>query len=367
MNHAQHRSGPDRRGAAACWRHWATMFVACATLLAGGARAADEPAADAATQTRATLARLESHKAALARANAAVLGVEVVALDDARSIATLGRVRQGSGVLIGADGLVLTIGYLILEADQVALVVGEGRRVPARVVAYDLASGFGLVQALAPLGVEPAPLGVSAKIAGDEPLLFASGGDERDLSLARMVSRRPFTGYWEYHIDDALFTAPARTDHSGAGLFNADGELVGVGSLIVGNAAGSNGPAMRGNMFVPVDLLKPILAELRSRGSSRSSSRAWIGLNCVEIEGEIHVVRLSPDSPAEAAGLQPQDVIVAIDGTRVADLASMYRALWRGERPERDVLLEIRRGDETMRLSVHAVDRMSTLSRPKGV
>ena len=154
---------------------------------------------------------------------------------------------------------------------------------PARVVAYDLASGFGLVQALAPLGIEPAPLGVSAKIASDEPLLFASGGDERDLSLARMVSRRPFSGYWEYHIEDALFTAPARTDHSGAGLFNADGELVGVGSLIVGNAAGGDGPAMRGNMFVPVDLLKPILAEMRPRearaaaaapGSASTASRS---------------------------------------------------------------------------------------------
>ncbi|MDQ6638339.1 MAG: S1C family serine protease [Pseudomonadota bacterium] len=348
------------------WRPWATALLAAGTLIAAGAGAA-EPAVETATQVRATLARLEAHKEALARANAAVVGVEVVAVEDARSIATLGKLRQGSGILIGDDGLVLTIGYLILEADQVELVSGDGRHVPARVVAYDLASGFGLVQSLAPLGIAPAPLGVSAAVATDEPLLFASGGDEHDLSLARMVSRRPFSGYWEYHIEDALFTAPARTDHSGAGLFNADGELVGVGSLLVGNAAGSNGPAMRGNMFVPVDLLKPILAELRSSGSSRSSSRAWLGLNCVEVGGQVHVVRLAPESPAEAAGLLPQDVIVAVDGVGVGDLASMYHALWRGERPDRDVLLEIRRNGETIRLSVHAIDRMSTLSRPRGV
>jgi len=270
-------------------------------------------------------------------------------------------------VLIGDDGLVLTIGYLILEADHVDLVTANGRRVPARVVAYDLASGFGLVQALAPLGIAPAPLGTSAKVAGDDPLLVASGGDDRDLSLARMVSRRPFSGYWEYHIDDALFTAPARTDHSGAGLFTAEGELVGVGSLLVGNAAGTGSPSLRGNMFVPIDLLKPILAELKSRGSSRDSSRAWLGLNCVEAGGQVHVVRLAPDSPSEAAGVQRGDVIVAVDGIRVTDLATFYEALWKGDRADRDVVLDIRRGDETMKTTVHAVDRMRTLSRPKGV
>jgi serine protease Do len=356
----------ERSRAFGPWPRWPALLLLGAGLLAGAARAA-EPASEAVTQVRATLARLEAHKEALARANAAVVGVEVVVVDDARSIATLGKARQGSGVLIGEDGLVLTIGYLILEADQVDLVAVDGRRIPARVVAYDQASGFGLVQGLAPLGIAPAPLGISAAIAADEPLLFASGGDERDLSLARMVSRRPFSGYWEYHIEGAIFTAPVRTDHSGAGLFNADGELVGVGSLVVGNAAGGEGPAQRGNMFVPVDLLKPILAELRTHGSSRSSSRAWLGLNCVEVGGQVHVVRLAPEGPAEAAGLLPQDVIVAVDGVPVADLASMYQALWRGDRPDRDVLLEIRRNDETMRLSVHAIDRMETLSRPKGV
>ena len=200
------------------------------------------------------------------------------------------------------------------------------------------------MQALAPLGIAPAPLGVSAAVASDEPLLFASGGDERDLSLARMVSRRPFSGYWEYHIEGALFTAPARTDHSGAGLFNAE-RRAGRRRLAGGRQrlGEGSGPAMRGNMFVPVDLLKPILAELKARGSSRNSSRAWLGLNCVEVGGQVHVVRLSADSPAEAAGLQPKDVIVAIDGVRVADLASMYRTLWRGDRPDRDVVLDILR------------------------
>ncbi|MEO8525027.1 MAG: S1C family serine protease [Caldimonas sp.] len=350
------------------WRRSALAFtISLLAGLGGETVARAETTADIAAPANAVLARLEGRKAALARANEAVVGVEVMAVEDARSILTLGRVREGSGVVIGADGLVLTIGYLILEADHVDLVDSGGRHIPARVVAYDLASGFGLLQALAPLSLAPAPLGSSAAVTGDEPLMIASGGDDGDLSLARMVSRRAFSGNWEYHIDGALFTAPARRDHSGAGLFNAEGELVGIGSLVVTDAAGGSAPKLRGNMFVPVDLLKPILAELRARGASHASTRPWLGLNCDESFGHIRIIRLTPAGPAEDAGLEPGDLIMAIDGTDVADLASFYKALWRDERAERDVALDVRRGADSLRLTVRAVDRMNTLSRPQGV
>ncbi len=350
------------------WRRPALAFtLSLAACLGGESLARAETSADIAGPANAVLARLEERKAALARAGAAMVGVEVRAVEDARSIATLGQVREGSGVVIGRDGLVLTIGYLILEADHIDLVDRSGRHLPARVVAYDLASGFGLLQALAPLPLEPVPLGVSAAVKGDEPLLIASGGDDGDLSLARMVSRRAFSGYWEYHIDGALFTAPARTDHSGAGLFNAEGELVGIGSLVVSDAAGSAAMPVRGNMFVPVDLLKPILAELRSSGTTRASTRPWLGLNCVEYAGHVRVIRLTAASPAEEAGLQPGDLITAVDGTEIGDLASFYKTLWRDARAEREVTLQVKRGAETIRLTVRSVDRMKTLSRPQGV
>ena len=303
---------------------------------------------------------------ALERAQAAVVGVNSVTVDGAGSAATLGRERQGSGVVIGAEGLVLTIGYVILEADRVELRLSGERSVPARVVGYDLATGFGLLQALAPLRTEPVPLGTSDTFSGDEPLVIASGGSGGGLSLARLVSRRPFSGYWEYHIDGALFTAPARFDHSGAALFNTNGELVGIGSLIVGDAMADGTPPMRGNMFVPIDLLKPILGEMRERGASRSSTRAWLGLNCVEHEGQVRVLRLTASGPADDAGLRPGDHIVSIDGTPVAKLETFYKTLWKSD-VEREVTLEIRRDGTVQSVKLQSVDRMKTLRRPQGV
>jgi S1-C subfamily serine protease len=310
---------------------------------------------------------IEAQSRALQRASASVVGLRALAVDDARSAATLGRARQGSGVVIGHGDLVLTIGYLILEAEQVQLVTDDEREVPARLVGYDVATGFGLVQALAPLRIEPVPWATSTALQRGEPLMIVSGGEDGAISAAQLVARRSFSGYWEYHVDGALFTAPPRPDHSGAGLFNSRGELVGIGSLLVKDAAGADGPAQNGNMFVPIDLLQPILAELRSRGSSRQSQRAWMGVNCVEAEGTVRVVRVNSDSPAEVAGLEPGDRIVRIDGTEVKALEVLWKTLWAGGAPEREVTLDIMRGGKPQTLKLQSVDRMKTLKRAQGI
>jgi serine protease Do len=315
----------------------------------------------------AAASEIEDQSRALSRASDAVVGLRVSAVEDARSIATLGAERQGSGVVIGADGLVLTIGYLVLEAEQVQIVTDDGRELPARVVAYDVATGFGLVQALAPLRLEPVPLGQASALRPDEPLVVASGGEDGAVSMARVVSQRPFSGFWEYHIDTALFTTPARRDHSGAGLFNGRGELVGIGSLLVTDAMGPLAPRLPGNMFVPVDLLTPVFAELRSRGSSRLSERAWLGLNCVEADGALHVVRVSDDSPADVAGLEPGDRIESIDGATVQSLAMLWKTLWSGGLPEREVRLDIVRNGAHQTFRLQSVDRMKTLRRAEGI
>ena len=312
-------------------------------------------------------AELRAKTEALKRASAAVVGVRVIAVEDARSIATLGRMRKGSGVVIGEDGLVLTIGYLIVEAEHIELVIEGARPMPARVVAYDLASGFGLLQPLAPVRLPHVRLGDSSALSTRQPLMIASGGEDGDLSLARMVSQRPFSGYWEYHIEAALFTVPPRTDHSGAALFNADGELLGIGSLLVLDALGSDQPRMAGNMFVPVNLLKPILPELRAHGATPASTRPWLGLNCVEVDGMVRVVRITPESPAEEAGLQPGDRILRIDGVGVEDLGSFYKTLWSDTRAEREVAIDISRAGQPRTIKVQAQDRMKTFRSVKGI
>ena len=303
---------------------------------------------------------------ALERAANAVVGLQVAAVEGARSATTLGKARQGSGVVIDGQGLVLTIGYLILEADQVLLITDDRRRIPARVVAYDLATGFGLVRALTPLQLDPAPIGQARAVTDADTLMIASGGDAGAISVAQLVSRRAFAGYWEYHVDDALFTAPPRPDHSGAGLFNDRGELVGIGSLIVNDAAGGS-QRRPGNMFVPIDLLSPILPELLARGRSSLSDRAWMGVNCVEMATRVRVVRVTEDSPADVAGLEVGDQILALDGQAVTGLESLWKSLWKGAGSARAVDLQIERGGVIRHLTVHTIDRAATLRRAEGV
>jgi serine protease Do len=303
---------------------------------------------------------------ALSRANAAVVGVQVTAAEGARSAETLGQKRSGSGVVIGPDGLILTIGYLMLEADSIQIVTRDQRTLPARPIAYDLATGFGLVKPLLPLRIAPVPLGSHQGHEAGEHLMVASGGDHADVGLTQLVSKRPFSGYWEYHIDAALFTSPPVGNHSGASLFNRRGELVGIGSLFVGDAAGEN-QRTPGNMFVPVDLLKPILEEMQRTGTSAMSRRPWLGLNCAEQGGHVFVVRVNKDSPAENAGLQRGDMVVAVDGVPVNRLEDFYKRIWAHGSPDAEMKLTIQQGQQTKVVTLKGVDRMSTMTKPKGI
>ena len=325
----------------------------------------------------ATLAQpsVRSLMDAMAKAHAAVVGIKVTAVEGARSAETLGLRRTGSGVVIGPDGLVLTIGYLMLEAQQIEIITQDNKVVPATAVAYDIATGFGLLRPLLPLrGVVPVTLGSLQNLQPGEPLMAATGatatGQESDVSITQLVSKRAFSGTWEYHLDTALFTSPPVTagsgNHSGAPLFNQKGELVGIGSLLVMDATGEN-RRMPGNMFVPIDLLKPILAEMRQSGSSSQSHRPWLGLTSSDQGGRVQIVRVSADSPADDAGLEPGFVVLAVDGSEVTTLEGFYKKLWARAAPDEPVRLTIRRGDEVMTIELKPKDRMLTLKKPAGI
>ncbi|MDE2606884.1 MAG: serine protease [Burkholderiales bacterium] len=303
---------------------------------------------------------------ALSRAMDAMVALEVTAADDARSTATLGREREGSGVVIGADGLILTIGYLVVEADTIQVTTSDHRVVPARPVGYDLATGFGLVRTVLPLeGIQPVTLGTARDVPVRTQLLVAVGGGA-GMGLAQLVDVRPFSGSWEYHIDGALFTSPPLANHSGAALFDRRGQLLGIGSLFVSHALGDD-RRVPGNMFVPVDLLKPILAEMLQTGSSHLSRRPWLGLNSTEQDGRVEVLKVMRDSPAEAAGLAAGDVVLAIDGEKVSTLEGFYRKLWSRGEPDSEIRLTVLHGADIRDVTVRAVDRMRTLRKPAGI
>jgi serine protease Do len=330
--------------------HWLFLLLVCVPFAHAAAPAAsDQAAIDA-----------------LSRAAHAVVGVQVTAAEGARSAETLGRRRSGSGVVISPEGLILTIGYLILEADAIQVTTHDHRVLPARAVAYDLATGFGLVRPLLPLRVAPAPLGSASGTAANTMLMAAIGGEEGGVAVTQLVSTRPFSGYWEYHIENALFTSPPVGNHSGAGLFNQRGELLGIGSLFVGDAAGDS-QRTPGNMFVPVDLLKPVLAEMQQTGSTRSSRRPWLGINSTEQGGRVQIVRVSQDSPAFAAGLLPGDVVLAIDGEKVNTLEGFYKKLWSRPEAEGEVTLTVLQGTQVRQIPVKTVDRMKTMRQPSGI
>jgi S1-C subfamily serine protease len=338
----------------------AALIAAAAFVLALDARAAASTAAPTVeNKTDATFQQL------LDAANAVVI-VKSHALPNARSNPYLGEERAGSGVLIAPSGLVLTIGYLILEADTVDIVTSKGRTVPATVTAYDHATGFGLLRPIGPLDVKPIALGASSSVEELDRLMIATGGGEESVTVATVVSRRPFAGYWEYLIDNAIFTSPPRADHSGAALINKDGELVGIGSLFVMDAM-TPGKRLPGNMFVPIDLLKPVLGEMIATGRQKAGIRPWLGMSSLEEDGRIKVLRVSEEGPAEQAGIEPGDIILAMSGQKVDRLDEFYRRLWSAGAPGIDVKLKVLHGAEIREVTVHSIDRLDFIRRKPSI
>ena len=308
----------------------------------------------------------------LPRALAAVVSLKSRVPSDAFSARTLGTEREGSGVAIRPagcpDGLVLTIGYLVGEADSIWITTSTGRVVPGHALAYDFETGFGLVQALGRLETPALELGAAtAPETGMQTVLAAAaqpGSEEGGAVACSIVAREPFAGYWEYLLEEALFTAPAHPSWGGAALIGDDGRLLGIGSLVLQHRD-KRGKRVDLNMCVPVTLLHPIMGDLLSYGRVNKPPRPWIGLYAAEQEEGIVVASVASKGPAERAGLRAGDRILGIDGAEAADLAALWRSLWSRGEAGVSVTVEAERDGRRFAVPVASADRASFLKAPR--
>ncbi len=298
----------------------------------------------------------------LAAALDAVVALRAEIPEDAFTAGVLGTERTGNGVVIRDDGLVLTIGYLITEATSIWLTANNGTAVPGYPVAFDFETGFGLVQPLAPLDLAALPRGTMRSVdIGDEVFVIGHGGRPHALK-ARLFAKREFAGYWEYVLDQALFTTPPHPEWSGAALVDHDGRLIGIGSLFVQEQI--DGEALKGNMFVPADLLEPILQDLLRFGRPNRPARPWLGMYVAEADGRFIVHGLAKGGPADAAGIQLGDAVTEVAGRLVSDLAQLFRAVWRLGPAGTEIALTVRRGTQSLPMRVRSADRADFLKKP---
>jgi len=299
----------------------------------------------------------------LEHALGAVVGLRATIPSDAYTAETLGTERAGNGVLIRGNGLVLTIGYLITEADTIWLTLNDGRSVPGHLLGYDQETGFGLVQALAKLDMPALDIGQSAAAAvGERVVVGGAGGRHRSVA-ARIVAKQEFAGYWEYVLDEAIFTAPAHPNWGGTALIGPGGDLIGVGSLQLQHSV-EKGQAQNINMIVPIDLLKPILDDLMKFGRRNMPPRPWLGLYATEVENRLVVVGLAEKGPAKKADLRTGDIVLTVAGKEVRDLASFFRRVWAQGQAGVEVPMTIYRDGETMELRVKSSERNRFLKGP---
>ncbi len=305
----------------------------------------------------------EDYSYDLEHALAAVVGLRAIIPADAYTAETLGTERAGNGVLIGGNGLVVTIGYLITEAETLWLNLSDGRAVPGHVLGYDQETGFGLVQALAKLDMPALEIGESAGAAiGERVVVGGAGGRQRSVA-ARIVAKQEFAGYWEYVLDEAIFTAPAHPNWGGTALIGPAGDLIGIGSLQLQHSV-EKGQAQNINMIVPIDLLKPILDDLMKFGRRNMPPRPWLGLYATEVENRLVIVGLAEKGPAKRADLRTGDIVLSVAGKEVRDLASLFRRVWAQGHAGVDVPIMIYRDGETMELRVKSSERNRFLKGP---
>jgi S1-C subfamily serine protease len=300
----------------------------------------------------------------LERALSAVVALRTQIPEDALTASMLGTERAGHGVVIDERGLVLTVGYLVTEAETVWLVDNNGGATPGHALGYDQETGFGLVQALGKLNLRPLQIGDSESLTIGDDVILAGHGGARNAVKARVVSKREFAGYWEYVLDEGIFTSPPHPSWGGAALLNKEGQLCGIGSLFVQQAL----PGERrhdGNLIIPIDLLKPVLEDLKHFGRRQKPARPWLGMITTEVNGALVVAGMVDGGPADRAGVSVGDIVLGVNREPVHDLAVMFRRIWALGPAGTDIPLNLQRNNDQLEVHVQSVSRYDMLKSPQ--
>ena len=291
-----------------------------------------------------------------------IVSVRSIVPPEAKTAVSLGVEREGNGVAID-ENHILTIGYIVIESESIEIGLSDGRRLPAKLVGYDHTSGFGIIKSVVPLKMPPLKLGNSDIINSEQDLLMLPSSNRGAGSIVRSVSRRPFTGWWEYFVESPIYTTPPNGLWAGAPILNEKGEILGIGSLFVSEAV--PGISSPGNMSVPINLLKPILGDLISSGRRKSKIQPYLGISSDDSNDQVIVTRVSKGGPAFKAGIRPQDVIMTINGSQVSDLKSFYEKIWKSGESGVVIELSVLRKGLIMTFNVKTVDRLDYFFKPQ--
>ena len=291
-----------------------------------------------------------------------IVSVRSIVPPEARTAASLGVEREGNGVAID-ESHILTIGYIVIESESIEIGLSDGRRLPAKLVGYDHTSGFGIIKSVVPLKMSPLKLGNSDNINSEQDLLVLPSPNRGAGSIVRSVSRRSFTGWWEYFVESPIYTTPPNGLWAGAPILNEKGEILGIGSLFVSEAV--PGISSPGNMSVPINLLKPILGDLISSGRRKSKIQPYLGISSDDSNDQVIVTRVSKGGPAFKAGIRPQDVIMTVNGSQVSDLKSFYEKVWKSGESGVVIELSVLRKGLIMTFNVKTVDRLDYFFKPQ--
>ncbi len=294
------------------------------------------------------------------QAQSAIVQIRAVISENARTASVLGKNRVGNGVVIDDEGHILTIGYLILEAESLEVILPDGRSVVAAYVGYDHTTGFGLLKADRTDGLSPVTMGSSSELNVGDPILLVGHGSAAAVRPATVIARGEFTGYWEYLLEEAFYVTPPHPEFAGAAMLDSNGRLMGIGSIYTQIVMPQYG-SVPCNMFVPIDLLKPILDDLIAKGRATTPPKPWLGVNAQESYGRVVISRVYGEGPAQEAGIQAHDIVLNVNGEPVAGLADFYRKVWSLGHAGVQVPLTLLQGNHIKEIKIRSSDRYQYL------